>query len=314
MLSSQRVFINAIKQYCQPREIAVEARSEGWLIVMTRGGTRRLAFGYDVGLNSAVAHQIANDKAATSEVLRSSDVPCIPHTLFLGPKLAAFAPDSASWGALFGLLDRHPHGLVVKPNAGTSGDCVVQVRTREQLKAAASRILSMYPSLAVSPFVDIADEVRVVLVDDRPTVIYGKRRPSVIGDGKHSLIELATAAAAPEQQARMLAHMSAEFDKSDLAAIVPSGERRLLDWRHNLDLGAEPVLLEEGETRDICVDLAIRAAQAVGIRFASVDVISAGGVWQVLEINAGVKMEALNRRYPELVYATYEAALDKVFG
>ena len=60
--------------------------------------------------------------------------------------------------------------------------------------------------------------------------------------------------------------------------------------------------------------IAIRAASAIGIRFGSIDVVRAGGAWQILEVNAGVKMEALSRSHPELAYAAYEVALDKVFA
>jgi len=42
-------------------------------------------------------------------------------------------------------------------------------------------------------------------------------------------------------------------------------------------------------------------------------VVRANGRWRVLEVNSGVMMEALSKRHPELVYATYSAALDKVF-
>jgi glutathione synthase/RimK-type ligase-like ATP-grasp enzyme len=93
-----------------------------------------------------------------------------------------------------------------------------------------------------------------------------------------------------------------------------AGETRLLNWRHNLDAGAEPVLLEEGEAREACVEIATRAAAAIGIRFASVDLVRVAGDWRVLEINSGVMMEALSRRHPDLVEAAYAAALDKVFG
>ena len=88
----------------------------------------------------------------------------------------------------------------------------------------------------------------------------------------------------------------------------------MLNWRHNLDSGAQPILLEHGEVRDACVEIATRAAKAIGIRFASVDVVKADGGWQVLEINSGVMMEALSAHHPDLVYAVYDAALDKVFG
>jgi glutathione synthase/RimK-type ligase-like ATP-grasp enzyme len=304
--TSQRIFVEAIKKYCLARKIAVEVRSEGWLIVMQRGERRHLAFAYDVGLNSAAAHQIANDKAATADVLTLSGVPCIPHTLFLGAKLAAFAPAAASPDAMLGLLDAHPSGLVVKPNEGTSGDCVLLARSRPELELAVSNILASYPSLAISPYVDIEDEVRVVLVDDLPVAVYRKERPFVVGDGKHSLMALA-----PVERR---SGMRADFDKADLDAIVPKGERRLLNWRHNLDSGAQPVLLADGEVRAACIAIAIRAAKAIGLRFGSIDVVRVDDAWRILEVNAGVKMEALGHTHPELVYAAYEAALDKLFG
>ena len=42
--------------------------------------------------------------------------------------------------------------------------------------------------------------------------------------------------------------------------------------------------------------------------------IYVGGRWLVLEINSGVMMESLGSLHPELVYAAYQAALDKVFA
>lgn len=306
VLTSQRIFIDAIKKYCLAHDIAFEVRSGGWLIVMQRDERRRLTIGYDIGLNGAVAHQVANDKAATSEVLTLAGVPCIPHTLFLGPKLSAHVPGSGSRQAMLELLRRHPRGVVVKPNGGTSGEQVFRVRTEAQLDAAVTAILSAHPSLAISPYVEIEDEVRVVLLDERPLIVYGKRRPSVVGDGTHSLRELARAAASDS--------MVDDPDDADPDAVVPKGERKIVGWKHNLDLGAEPVLLSQGDARDNCVALATAAAQAIGLRFGSIDVVRTGSAWQILEVNAGVKMEALGRRHPDLVYAAYGAALDRLFG
>jgi glutathione synthase/RimK-type ligase-like ATP-grasp enzyme len=311
---SQRIFVDAVTKYCLARKITVEVRSHGWLIVMRRGERQHLAFAYDVGLNSAAAHQIANDKAATADVLQYSGVPCISHTLVLGPTLAAYAPASGSWETMLRLLAEHPKGLVVKPNEGTSGDSVFRVTTKHALELSVGRILAAYPSLAISPYVEIEDEVRVVLVDDLPVVVYSKERPFVIGDGRHSLLELALAATPAERRSTALPGLIAELGRADLDAIVPVGERRILNWRHNLDSGARPVLLNQGETRDTCIDMAIEAARAIGIRFGSIDVVRTDGAWRILEVNAGVKMEALSRSHPELVYAAYEAALDKVFA
>src|SRR4051812_21598010 len=116
MLNSQRAFVNAVKNYCANHGITVEIKSDGWLIIMRRGSLSRLAFGYDLGLNSAVTHRVANDKSATAEVLQSGGVPCVPHTLFLNPDLNEYVPARGSWEAMLDLLNGCPDGIVVKPN------------------------------------------------------------------------------------------------------------------------------------------------------------------------------------------------------
>jgi len=230
---------------------------------MQRDGTRRFALGYDLGLNSAISHRIASDKAATSDILAMSGIPCIPHTQFSNPALRDYVPASGLQQAMRGLLLRHPQGVVVKPNEGTSGRLVFKATNEAELDEAARKIFTSHLSLAISPYVEISEEVRVVLIDDTPLVVYAKQRGT--------------------------------------------------DWRHNLDLGARPVLLPPGAAREACVALATSAAQAIGIRFASVDIVRTGGEWKVLEINSGVMMESLGRHHPELVEAAYTTALDKLF-
>ncbi|WP_407116408.1 RimK family alpha-L-glutamate ligase [Bradyrhizobium sp. LMG 9283] len=264
MTGGERIFVQAIRRYCADHGIAVDVRSGGWLIAMRRGPRRHFAFGYDIGLNSAIAHRLANDKSATAEALALADVPCIPHQLFLNPRLGQNVVGAAWREAMIGLLRDHPQGVVVKPNEGTSGRSVFKVTTEAELDHAVGEVFSMSTGLVISPYVAIENEVRVVLLDDRPLVVYSKQR------GR--------------------------------------------DWRHNLDAGAKPVLLENGEVRTACVKLAIDAARAIGIAFASIDVVRADGGWRVLEINSGVMMETLGKLHPDLVQATYDAALDRVFG
>jgi glutathione synthase/RimK-type ligase-like ATP-grasp enzyme len=306
MADRQRIFVEAIQKYGAARGIAVEVRSDGWLIVMQGGPQRRLALGYDLGLNNAVAHRIANDKAATSEVLSLAGLASVPHALFLNPRLHAHLPPAGSWDAMLGLLTEHRAGIVVKPNEGTSGRFVFLVTSKPRLELAVQRIFESHASLAISPYLDIAQEIRVVLLDETPLIVYSKNRPSVVGDGERSLLELAIAATSAGRRAAVLRGMTDDLGRD--------GERRMLNWRHNLDSGSQPVLLESGDIRATCIALAVKAARAIGIRFASVDVVHAGGRWLVLEINSGVMMESLGRFHPDLVTAAYEAALDKVFA
>jgi hypothetical protein len=313
MRTNKRIFLQALQSYCVGRGIGIEIRSDGWLVVMQRGAQRRCAFGYDVGLNSAVAHRIANDKAATSELLGAAGVACVPHTLFLSPAMNQYVSQPGSWAAMLGLLGENPQGVVVKPNEGSTGESVFMVTSQAALELAVAKIFAAHLSLAISPRFEISDEMRVVVLDGEALAVYGKTRPSISGDGARSLLELALAATPVAQRSTVLPGMIGDLDRGELDAIIPEGEIRLLNWRHNLDSGAQPILLTAGEARDACVAIALVAAQAIGIRFASVDVVRVDGVWRVLEVNSGVMMEALGRQHPELVEAVYHAALDRVF-
>lgn len=280
MQNSQRTFVDAVKRYCARHGIAVEVRSQGWLLILQRGQERHFALGYDLGLNSAVAHRIANDKAATAEVLEICGVPCIPHTLFLSPKLSEYIPPTGSWEAMLRLLNESPEGIVVKPNEGTGGNSVFKVLTKPKLELAVNTIFSSNRSLSISPYLKIEDEVRVVLVDYVPVVVYSKNRASVVGDGKRSLLELALATIPSERLSDILPSVFQDLDRAALDAVLPIGQRHALNWRHNLALGADPVLLEQGAKWEACVRIALTAAKSIEMRFGSIDVVLVGGSWR----------------------------------
>ncbi|CCE03088.1 hypothetical protein [Bradyrhizobium sp. STM 3809] len=302
----------AVTRYCAERGILLDVREDGWLLVLQDTTRRHLIFGYDLGLNSAVAHRIACDKAATAALLAAAGVPAVPHAFVLAPALTGAR--EPAWASILERLETHPDGLVVKPNEGTSGRGVTRVTTPAELKDALARILDTGASAAIAPLLEIADEVRVILLDDVPLIAYRKQRPVVTGDGVRSLGEIAAAFEPVHLRAALLRRLADEFDAPALDAIVPQGEQRLLSWRHNLEFGARPMLLADGPLRETCIALARDAARVIDIRYASVDVVLVEGQWRVLEINSGVKMEALGRHAPVLVEQACFAALDKIFG
>ncbi|MGC2779379.1 MAG: RimK-like protein, partial [Bradyrhizobium sp.] len=227
MINHPHLQLAAISRYCSERGIALDVREDGWLLVLHHPARRHLIFGYDLGLNGAVAHRLACDKAATATLLMASGVPAIPHAFFLAP-----VPTSRTeppWTPMLELLEAHPRGVVVKPNEGTSGRSVTRVATRDELKRAAGAIFDIGANVTISPFVEIEDEVRVVQLDEAPLIVYRKQRPSVTGDGEQSLQELALAAVAAARRERMLARLRAEFSVAELTALVPAGAQRLLN-------------------------------------------------------------------------------------
>jgi glutathione synthase/RimK-type ligase-like ATP-grasp enzyme len=314
MSNGERAFVTAVKKYCASHDIEVELKAQGWLIAMKRGSKRHFAFGYDLGLNSAVAHRIANDKAATADVLGICGLAHVPHAAFLSPRMYKYLTPSGAWTEMLDLLKQNPQGIVVKPNEGTGGISVFKVSTEPELEVAANEIFASERSLAISPYLEIEDEVRVILIDYRPVVVFSKDRLSVTGDGTRSVLELAIATIPAERLSAVLSGLGGDISKAALDEIPPAGRRHALNWRHNLGAGAQAVVLDQSEARAAAsIEIAIAAARSIEMRFGSIDIVSVGGSWKVLEINSGVMMEALNRSHPELVDAAYGAALDLIF-
>ena len=314
MLNSQRIFVDCIKRYCTAHDVAFEVKAQGWLLSMQKGPRRHYAWGYDLGLNSSVAHRIANDKAATSDVLENSGIACVPHSLFFNPEFSGYVPQEGSWEAMLQLLERFPHGLVVKPNEGTGGEHVFKASKKSELELAVGRIFQSNKTLAISPYYAIEEEVRVVVIDYVPLVVYRKTRPMVEGDGVRTALQLALANIPAKRLSAVFADVASELDASFLDSVPQRGQQCVLNWRHNLGRGANPILLEDGAERRACADIAQAAARAITLRFGSVDVVLVDGTWRVLEINSGVMMEAFNDKHPDLVDTVYHAALDKIFG
>jgi glutathione synthase/RimK-type ligase-like ATP-grasp enzyme len=128
------------------------------------------------------------------------------------------------------------------------------------------------------------------------------------------VLELAIATIPPGQLSSVLSGLSGDIGKASLDEVLPAGRHRALNWRHNLGVGAQAVVLDQSDARAAaCIELAIAAARSIEMRFGSIDVVNVDGAWKVLEINSGVMMESLNRTHPELVDAAYGAALDLVF-
>jgi len=310
MQYADRMIAKVVQTYCAEHGFDVEFGLDGWLMVMSKGRVKHHIYGYDVGLNSSVVHRIANDKSATAEILRASGIDCVPHELFMNHNQFKYVPRGGHWARMLAMLGDHPDGLVLKPNEGTCGNLVFKVASDLALEQAAEAIFAANQNLAVAPYLDIDREVRVVLLDRQPLVVYEKQRPSIVGDGVRSALELVLDKVPAEQLGATLSNLPT--NRNSLDAVLPKGELFFLNWRHNLDLGAEPELLHDGAIYTASVDIAVRAAEAIGLAFGSVDVVWSKDAPQILEINSGVMIESLGSRHPDIAHRVYTQALDRL--
>ncbi|RED31306.1 hypothetical protein BJ123_11568 [Rhodopseudomonas thermotolerans] len=310
MQYADRAIVRIVKAYCDAHRVDVTLGLDGWLIVLSKGDARHFIYGYDFGLNSSVTHRLANDKAATADILAAAGIACVPHRLFMNHEHFKYVPSGGHWSAMLEMLRADPAGLVLKPNEGTCGHLVFKATAELELERAATAIFAANQNLAIAPYFDIAREVRVILLDRVPLVVYEKKRPAITGDGVRSALQLLLDAVPADRLGAVLANLPAGHAALD--AVVPAGAQFPLDWRHNLEFGAEPELIGDGELRTACVAIAAEAADAIGLGFGAVDVVWTAQGPRVLEINSGVMIESLSRRFPDLAEQVYTRALDRV--
>ena len=191
MLNSQRIFVDAVKKYCAAHGIAIEMRSQGWLIIMQRGARRHLAFGYDLGLNSAVAHRIANDKAATADVLQFAGVRLHSAHAVPEPEAERVRFAAALMGGDAALLRRTSGRHRRQAQRGHQRRFRLQGVDRAGARARRAPDFFFQPRSCDFALLEIENEVRVVLLDHRsarrlrqePAFGHGRRQAFAAGAG-----------------------------------------------------------------------------------------------------------------------------------
>ena len=285
MTNSESNFVKIIKEICEEEQISLTSYSFDWIFELSKNGKIRYILGYQFGLNTASVNSICCDKAAASEIMSAHGIPNIEHWLYASPGEQKFVGKTGCWAQLIELL-RKEGTLVIKPNDGTGGDRVFKVSNAYELESAVHTIFEKSGYLAASPYYEIENEYRTIMLDGTARLVYVKKRPHLTGDGISTAYEL------------LVRNMSgrelnpAEMPMLGSADRIPEkGEQILLGWKHNLGLGARAELLSEGPLKKEIEDIVAKVARCLGVRFASIDVALTHEGMKVLEINSGVMME-----------------------
>jgi ribosomal protein S6--L-glutamate ligase len=96
----------------------------------------------------------------------------------------------------------------------------------------------------------------------------------------------------------------------------PGADKEGAEWRHNLAHGATPELVREDEVCRVLTALALAAMNALGLRFASVDIVTTEKGVSVLEVNSSVTLEHFSRHSvsnSKLAREVYRDAVQSMF-
>ncbi|WP_285611218.1 ATP-grasp domain-containing protein [Actinokineospora globicatena] len=237
---TDRHFVRHVERAIAELGGVVAWHSGHWIGELCRGAARGLIIGYSFPLNNVASAKAADDKVATTVLLRAAKIGCVEHRLV---RPGWTGSPAVNW-------DRELP-VVVKPNVESGGRGVLLAHTTSELDAAVRELSQRYRALAWSPFLEVDDEYRTVFLDGELLLAFRKVR-------------------------------------------TDPGE-----WRHNLHLGATPEVCVDPSTVDKLTQVGGDAMAALGLRFATVDVVVVDGEHLVMEVNSGVSLERFSRHSRE---------------
>ena len=283
--NTERIFIQIMKQISNELNFSLEFLSYNWIIRVRNKEIIRHIIGYDWELNSSTSQLIAKDKSACSELLKSQGIHSIEHKLFLNPQSQSYIDGKGNWLSLIKYSEMNKYPLVCKSNMGTGGNEVFKANSQVELESYVHMLFSKHRGICLSPFYNIKNEYRVILLFGEAYLVYVKQKPHVIGNGTSTVLELIS------HKYDRIAIADFELQNFDLKIILPIGEILELGWKHNLAKGAQAIIIEEVSLKERLVDFAISAAKAINITFAAIDIVEVEDNLLVMEINSGVMME-----------------------
>lgn len=269
------------------------AESSGWQVLRRTGDALQLfdgcrsrwVKGPDVGLDLHVNFRIAGSGPLSSVLFSDAHIPVPPTSTH----------DVARPAEIMRRIKRHPGSLVVKPAAGTGGGAGVTVGPR----STRTILRSISDAAAQTRKVLLQEHVpgrvlRVLVLDGEVLDVVERRPASVRGDGSSTIRQLIAAENARRKSLgplntgfiRVGADCIAALERQDatLSTKPANEESYTVAGCSNTGSERESTRIEIGQAARA---MSARAADAVGIRLAGVDLIidDAGEPLAVLEVN-----------------------------
>ena len=305
-------FYKIMDELCSEKNIVQKIISYGWITELKKNNISKYIIGYQFDLNSAISYNIAGDKFATYEVLKSNNIPTIEHRMIFNPQTRSKYYKNKFLNEAKELLKENGNKLVIKANDSCKGKDVHICFNEEEIESTVKALFDgNNDTLSACPYIDISYEYRAIYLCGEILYIYKKKKPYVIGDGKNTIKELIDIKYGTDAKIDLCRDI-------DLSKIPAKDEEVTISWKHNLSSGAEPIVIDESDEYVKQIrEIAQKAGNALNIKFASVDVVvTEKKEILVMEINGSVCMNKFSEIIPngyEIAKSIYSKAIDKMF-
>ena len=158
---------------------SVETTSDGYLnTIKFTDGTSFNTFSSHISANNDAASAIALDKVATSSLLESRSVACIPHYLYYSSKMYSDEKQKLFEAVRTAFKNADCYNgkpaIVIKPNCGTSGRDVCLAHSEAGAEKIAEQVLVSNNSIAISPYYAAEAEYRCTYLNGKVRFLYRK--------------------------------------------------------------------------------------------------------------------------------------------
>jgi len=247
--------------------------------------------------NNATASALASDKYFTNAVLERAGIATLGgEYFFLQQRHRAHRPAGHERDDALAYFRTLGGTAFAKPLTGSRGDFAQALNDEASLLRYFDEVSPYYDAILLQPIVS-GSEYRVFLLDGEMVYAARKYPPSVLGDGKRSIRDLLVA-----HNEGLRSHglspvaLTAGRDAS-LDIVLPKGERWDIPGRMNLSAGGTMVL--EAPRSETALTLARKAARALGLRVAAVDMFTdVGGdpeAIRLIEVNSNPSIRLLEQ-------------------
>lgn len=278
--------------------IKVTHLSDNWVIVLEKDRQIHYIEGHKFDLNNHAIGNIIDDKGLFYDILKYKQIPCCFHKVIF---------KNYDKNEVESFFFEHHQEIIVKGNVGTCGKLVFKICDLDTLFKTIDYLFRSQYSVSLCPYYDIENEYRVILLNKEIRLLYGKRKPLIIGDGKSNVQSLLE---------KNNLHLRTKI--IDEKYIPKKNEIVELDFRFNLSCGGTLFWEIDEELRKKIENLAFKVVSELNISFASVDIIyTKNHELLVLEANSGIMMTNLIKLNGDkgynIAYNLYKEAIELMF-
>lgn len=293
-----------IEEICLEIGIKITLISEDFIMILEKNNQIKTVFGCRFPLNNHGIGEVIDDKYGFHELLKYIKVP-----------VAEIVPifENTNIKTVLDYFYRHNSMVVLKPNDGAMGNDVYKVTDEDDLLSKVEYLKNKNHIVCLSPYYDIKTEYRVIVLNGHIELLYGKRKPIIVGNGKMNIKEL-------------LLEFNHDYYSSDenikelsidLNNVPKLGEIIEVSFKFNLSGGAQIKDVFDDELIKKLETMALNVCNKLDITFASVDIIeTVANELLILEVNSGVGISQFTKLHKDgkvIAKNIYSKAIDMMF-